>query len=336
MLKSATPQAAMILAAGKGTRMRPITDKIPKPLVEVGGMTLLDRILDHVERAGIGHVVVNAFHLGKKMAAHLEKRKEPPVKVLFEEDLLDTGGGVRNALGELGPGEMGQGEMAKKPFFVINGDSLTDLDLARMRTAHEARGAAVTMAMMSNPAPERYGGATVDQDGWVEGFVPPGKGSPFHFVGVQLMEASVLASVPKGQPAETIGGVYDTLLAEQPRSVYAHVVDTRFHDIGTPRDYLATSLAFAATDGHVTCPIGERSVVHPTAILTRTAVWDEVLIGEGCRLTECVVTDHAVLPPYSVFERQAIVSAEGRAPRDHERQLGDLLLTPIDGRPLKG
>ena len=114
MLKSAPLQTAMILAAGKGNRMRPITDKIPKPLAEVAGMTLLDRILDHVERAGIGHVVVNAFHLSEQIAAHLEKRIRPPVKVLFEETLLETGGGVRNALGEIG-----QGEIGTKPFFVI-------------------------------------------------------------------------------------------------------------------------------------------------------------------------------------------------------------------------
>ena len=72
--KSVLPQVAMVLAAGKGKRMRPITDKTPKPLVEVGGMTLLDRILDHLEQAGTTRVVVNAFHLSEQIAAHLEKR----------------------------------------------------------------------------------------------------------------------------------------------------------------------------------------------------------------------------------------------------------------------
>ena len=317
---------AIVLTAGLGTRLDPLTRGRAKPAVPVAGTPLVLRVLQWLARQQVHEVVLNLHYKPETITRYVGHGAGAGVAVRYswEPTILGTAGGPREAIELLGP-----------RFFVINGDTLTDLDLAQMRTAHEARGAAVTMAMMSNPAPERYGGATVDSDGWVEGFAPAGKGSPFHFVGVQLMEASVLASVPKGQPAETIGGVYDTLLAEQPRSVYAHVVDTRFHDIGTPGDYLATSLALAATDGHVTCPIGARSVVHPTAILTRTAIWDEVLIGEGCRLTECVFADHAVLPPHSVFERQAIVSAEGRAPRDHERQLGDLLLTPIDGRPLK-
>lgn len=204
MLKSATPQAAMILAAGKGTRMRPITDKIPKPLVEVGGMTLLDRILDHVERAGIGHVVVNAFHLGKKMAAHLEKRKEPPVKVLFEEDLLDTGGGVRNALGELGPGEMGQGEMAKKPFFVINGDVLwsdgPQGTLNRLAAAWNPKRMDALLLLQPVVCAEGYGGRG-------DYFMDPlgllhrrgeKETAPFVFAGVQILHPRLFADTPEG------------------------------------------------------------------------------------------------------------------------------------------
>jgi MurNAc alpha-1-phosphate uridylyltransferase len=109
-----TPHSAMVLAAGLATRMRPLTDTTAKPLLTLGGRTLLDYALDHLSVAGVGTVAVNAFWHADKVAAHLAMRESPPRTVLLrEEQLLDTGGGVRAALGVLGP----------DPFFVVNGDA---------------------------------------------------------------------------------------------------------------------------------------------------------------------------------------------------------------------
>ncbi len=106
------PRRAMILAAGRGERMRPLTDSVPKPLVPVAGRSMLDRMLDRL--AGLERVVVNACHLAGKVEAALAGRLDPPVTVLREERLLGTGGGVANALGLLG----------EAPFLVANGDVL--------------------------------------------------------------------------------------------------------------------------------------------------------------------------------------------------------------------
>ena len=242
------------------------------------------------------------------------------VRYSWEPTILGSAGGPRKALDLLG-----------SRFFIINGDTLTDIDLEAITRGHVASGAAVTLAMMPNPSPERYGGATVDSYGWVKNFVPAGSsGAPLHFVGVQLVEANVFTHLPRDQPAATIGGLYDELLTAQPRVIRAHIVDARFHDIGTPSDYLQTSLEIAAAEGQAVLPIGERSMVDPTATLTRTTVWNEVVIGAGCHLTECIVTDGVVLPPNSSFIRKAIVRRGERAPRDHKRQLDDLLLMPLD------
>ncbi|MBT5752090.1 MAG: NTP transferase domain-containing protein, partial [Rhodospirillaceae bacterium] len=108
------PRTAMVLAAGKGTRMRPLTDHLPKPLVEVCGRTLLDGILDHLDRAGVSKVVVNAHYLGQQIVNHLAARKTPVTDAIVETELLETGGGVANALPHLGA----------DPFYVINGDVL--------------------------------------------------------------------------------------------------------------------------------------------------------------------------------------------------------------------
>ncbi|MCH8808762.1 MAG: nucleotidyltransferase family protein [Proteobacteria bacterium] len=106
------PQRAMVLAAGLGERMRPITDTLPKPLIELRGRTLLDSILDRVEAAGVPEAVINLHYLGEMIEARLVPRERPRVSFSHEETRLETGGGVRKALSLLGA----------DAFFVINGD----------------------------------------------------------------------------------------------------------------------------------------------------------------------------------------------------------------------
>ncbi len=103
---------AMILAAGLGERMRPLTENLPKPLIEVRGRSLIETILDRLEAAGVPDVVINLFYLGELIEARLAGRERPRITFSHEETRLETGGGVRKALPQLGP----------KPFFAINGD----------------------------------------------------------------------------------------------------------------------------------------------------------------------------------------------------------------------
>jgi MurNAc alpha-1-phosphate uridylyltransferase len=108
------PRSAMILAAGLATRMRPLTDETAKPLLTLGRRSLLDHALDHLVAEGVTTVVVNAFWQADKVISHLAGRPAPPKTIVVREtELLDTGGGVANALPHLGP----------EPFFVINGDA---------------------------------------------------------------------------------------------------------------------------------------------------------------------------------------------------------------------
>ena len=109
-----TPRKAMILAAGLGTRMRPITDTIPKPLVNVDGKCLIDHALDALKRAGVEEVVVNVHHHADQLVNHLHNRKDLKISISDESDcLLDSAGGIINALPKLG----------NKPFYVLNADS---------------------------------------------------------------------------------------------------------------------------------------------------------------------------------------------------------------------
>ena len=96
-------ERAMVLAAGRGERMRPLTERLPKPLIEVRGKAMLDWALDHLAAAGIAEAVVNLYHLGAQIEAHASGRERPRVTFSREAELLDTGGGVAAALSSLGP-----------------------------------------------------------------------------------------------------------------------------------------------------------------------------------------------------------------------------------------
>ncbi len=115
MQKAQRPKRAMVLAAGLGKRMRPITATVPKPLVEVGGRALIDHALDRLETAGVERAVVNVHYLPQLMRAHLTRRRRPPEVVISDETakLLDTGGGIKHALPLLGD----------DAFYLLNSDS---------------------------------------------------------------------------------------------------------------------------------------------------------------------------------------------------------------------
>ncbi|MGA8402132.1 MAG: nucleotidyltransferase family protein [Stellaceae bacterium] len=108
---STTPKTAMVLAAGFGTRLRPVTDHLPKPLIEIAGQTLLDRAIDRLAASGVERVVVNLHYKGEMIAAQLARRSGPRIELSREETPLETGGGVKQALPLLGDS-----------FFVVNGD----------------------------------------------------------------------------------------------------------------------------------------------------------------------------------------------------------------------
>ncbi|MEJ2603302.1 MAG: nucleotidyltransferase family protein [Gammaproteobacteria bacterium] len=133
---------AMILAAGRGERLRPLTDRIPKPLVEVHGETLIERHIRSLAAAGIRDIVVNLSWLGERIAAHLGQGSRYGVRICYSpegETALDTGGGIRRALPLLGEG----------PFWVVNADVHTDYDFSSAPPMHDAL---ASLVLVPNPA----------------------------------------------------------------------------------------------------------------------------------------------------------------------------------------
>ena len=226
------------------------------------------------------------------------------VRYSWEPALLGSAGGVRVALPVL----------ASDTFFIINGDTLTDVDPEAVLGAHRASGSLVTLALVPNTEPDRYGGVRVERGGVVTGFAARGPAAigTHHFIGLQVAAAKAFQSLAVGTPASTIGGLYDQLIAAQPGSVRGFVCDASFMDVGTPIDYLKTCEAF----GDV---VGQRSFVDPSALVSRSVLWDDVRVGAGCRLERCIMTDGVRVPARTTL-KDAVLSASSN---------GEVLSSPL-------
>jgi NDP-sugar pyrophosphorylase family protein len=319
---------ALLLTAGLGTRLRPLSSMRAKPAVPVAGDPLVCRILRWLSAQGVVDAVLNLHHLPETICAVVGDGSDVGVRVRYswEDPVLGSAGGPRRALPLL----------SAERFLVVNGDTLTDLPLIGLIERHERSGALVTLAVVPNAEPDRYGGVLVDDDDAVAGFVGRGSDRPsWHFIGVQVVEASAFAGLPADEPAESITTLYPALIASDPGSVRAMAMHASFSDIGTPADYLATSLAFAgaAADQPVVpgSPlVGARCEVASSARLVRTVLWDDVTVDEDASLTECIVANGVRVPAGARWRRKAVVPAGRCLAGPHDTLVGDLLLAPID------
>jgi NDP-sugar pyrophosphorylase family protein len=253
-------------------------------------------------QSGITDLVLNLHHLPASIAAVVGDGSDLGATVRYsweQPEVLGSAGGPRLAALLMAPG----------PFFIVNGDTLTDLDLARLARAHADAEPLVTMALVQNTEPDRYGGVTLDEDGRVTRFVARGDAAcgSFHFIGAQIASPDALVGVPPGGVARSIGGVYDHLIARRPGSVRGFVSEARFWDIGTVADYWRTSTAFSLDEAM----LGSGRDVHlaPDVRVVRSILWDGVRVGRGARLEECIVTDGVHVAPGECY-RRVILRAE--------------------------
>jgi NDP-sugar pyrophosphorylase family protein len=310
------------MTAGIGQRLRPLTYVRAKPAVPVAGVPLISRILRLLSTQGVSEAVLNLHHRPETLAAIVGDGRDLGIAVRYswEHPILGSAGGPRRALPLI----------EHDPFLLVNGDTLTNLNLRAMWDTHLSSGALVTMALVPNPDPTKYGGVIVDREGWVHGFRKPGHREPsYHFIGPQVAAHAVFARVPEGQLAESVWGIYPELIAERPRSVRAFISHASFLDIGTVADYVSTTAIVAAAEETDAWVPGRRVQVTASARVERSIVWNDVTIGEGAIVEDCVVADGVSIPAGASYRGCAIVRADGRVPYGRERIDGDLLIAPI-------
>ena len=276
------PSTALLLAAGLGTRLRPLTLVRAKPAIPVAGQPMVARIIRWLAAAQISDVVINLHALPETIATIVGDGSEFGVRARYsweQPEVLGSAGGPRQALDILGD----------DIFLIVNGDTLTDLSIRPLIDAHATGDALVTMAVIPNPRPEHYSGLHVADDGAVLGVVPRGSAVPsFHFIGVQVAQSQAFAGAPKGRPSNSVGGVYADLIDSRPGSIRAHICNARFWDIGTVSDYVVTSDTF---DPSRTLSVPASTVIGPDAHLSDSIVWDDVVIAAGAAIERCIVTD---------------------------------------------
>jgi NDP-sugar pyrophosphorylase family protein len=291
---------AIVLVGGEGTRLRPLTETIPKPLVPLMDRASLDHVLDHLAHHGVHEVVLSSSYLEETFRTFIDARRgDPDVTWITETEPLGTGGAIVNALASLGSDET---------FLALNGDILTDLDLTTMVATHRERGASATIALTHVENARPYGLVPTEPDGRVIEFrEKPERPMPGDVnAGTYVLEPSALSRWALA--TISIEREIFPALIEEGRPVYGFVSDAYWIDLGTPEKYLQAH--FDVLDARVSL---RRTYPAPFiadgADVDRSArVGRHVVVSAGARVGAGATVDDSVLHADVVVEDGANVS----------------------------
>lgn len=339
---------ALVLAAGEGVRLRPLTQITPKPLLPVAGDPILAHTLRYLALAGVEVAAINLHHLGSKIRERLGSQHGiMPLVYSTEEELLGTLGALVPLKYVFEPADL---------VVVVNGDSLCRWPVARVIETHLKTGAAATLLTTDKPALDDFGGGVgIDAKGHVVSFQSRRDFGQVArrtvFAGFHVFSPRLLDRV-EGGPADFIRDLYEPLLTEG--GILKAVTTNRdWHDLGTPRRYLEGVLDWTQCRPAGRLPRARTFVapgvhVHPTARLLTSVVEQDVEIGFGARVDKSLILPGAKigresdiadaiigfgveLPPGTRVERCLVntrVAGYSAGPRDS--MIGDLVYTPLD------
>ncbi|CAL9675023.1 sugar phosphate nucleotidyltransferase [Streptomyces sp. enrichment culture] len=298
---------AVVMAGGEGTRLRPMTSSLPKPLLPVGDRPVMEHVLNLLKRHGIHDVVVTVRFLASHIRNYFGDGSELGLNLTYahEEQPLGTAGSVKNA----------ERALDGEPFVVVSGDALTDVDLTAAIRYHREKKALVTVCLTRVPDPLEFGITVLDGEGRVERFLEkPTWGQVFTDTvntGIYIMEPAVLDHVAENASVDWSSDVFPRLMAEG-KPVYGYVAEGYWEDIGSHDSYAKAQADFL--DGRVrteqagfeTAPgvrVGEGAEIHPEAVLT-----GPLFIGAYTRIeAKAEIGPHTVIGQGSVVRSRAVV-----------------------------
>ena len=289
---------AVVLVGGEGTRMRPLTETVPKPLLPLMDRHALDHVLDHLARHGVHEVVLSSPYLEHVFRPFIEARRgDPAITWITETHALGTGGAIVNALASAGD----------EPFFALNGDILTDLDLTAMRSAHEERGAAVTIALHHVGDARAFGLVASDSDRRILEFrEKPEEPIPGDVnAGTYLLDPGVLRGWTAGDIISIERDVFPAVI-EAGHPTYGFAAHAYWLDLGTPEKYLQAHFDMFEGKVHgVSYPapwVAEGAAVDLRAHLGRwVAVGAGAAVGPDVRIDDSVLHEGARVGPGAVI-----------------------------------
>jgi NDP-sugar pyrophosphorylase family protein len=301
---------SMILAAGYGTRLWPLTIDRTKPAIPVLGQPLVGYVAEYLSRYGCTDVVVNLHHQPESVRLALGDGSRFGVRLhyVFEPDILGTSGALDNAR-ELLDGST---------FVVVNGKIVTDINLAEALETHRRRGALATLVLQPNTARERFS-IVETQDGLITGFggmpaapsdnedAQPGTEVPLMFTGIQILEPRIFDYIPRGIFSHTTTDVYPQAIAKGER-IAAHVAGGYWYELSTIPRYLEINLALLAAR-NLDVMAGENCRISAGASVRQSILWDDVTIDEGASVYRSILADGVRVNAGERIENAAVVRA---------------------------
>jgi mannose-1-phosphate guanylyltransferase len=335
---------ALVLAAGLGTRLRPLTGQLPKPLLPVLGKAVAQRTLEALAAAGCEAAVLNTHHLGEAVQQQLGERcGDMPLTYSHEKEIQGT-------LGALAPLEDFFADA--EAIVLVNGDSLCRWPLARLLRRHRGSGARATLLLSRRADPERFGGGVgIDRDRAVVSLTASGvsAGEAVRhcvFAGAHVLSPELLDFVD-ARPADIVRDLYEPLLAAG-APLQSLLTRRRWHDLGTPERYLEALLAAAqgpwpwgrswvspearvASGARLRQAVVEAGArVEAGAQVEGSAVLPGARVGRGARLVGSLLGPGAELPSASVTEHRMVSKAvRGFRPGPRDTVVGELVFTPL-------
>ncbi|HEX8855645.1 MAG TPA: NDP-sugar synthase [Thermoleophilaceae bacterium] len=318
---------ALVLAGGEGTRLRPLTLTVPKPVMPLAGRPFLSFMLDWLREHGVDDVLLSCGFLAHAVEEVLgEEYAGTRLRYVHEDEPLGTAGPVRLAFDE---------GLLEDRLFVLNGDVLTDMDLTNQLAQHERTGALATLALIDVEDTSSYGVVPTGEDGGVLDFLEKQDGpAPTNRInaGAYVLERALVERIPDGRAVSFEQEIFPALVGD---GLYGYQAAGYWIDIGTPERYLEATYDLLAGTVHSTLPprdetgslvyepavtagahIGPQSVVGPRgsigadAAVERSVLFPNVTVGEGARIVESVVAEGSRVGANAELGPDAIVGAE--------------------------
>ncbi|MBO4354297.1 MAG: NDP-sugar synthase [Clostridia bacterium] len=296
---------ALILAGGRGTRLAPITDDLPKPLVPVANEPIITHVLRALKKSGVSEAAVALGYGGEAIKEYLEAHGTEGVSVKYfdEETPLGTAGSAA-----------GVGLFFESDFVSVGGDTLFDFDIAPAFEYHKNVGAVATILMSRADDPRRYGSALTDSCGRITSFIEKPdwrrvRGDAIS-TGIYILSPRIFDFIPRGKFCDFAKDVFPSMVGG---ALFAYSTGGYFCDVGTPASYLVANAD--ATEGRINGEYARTSVspkahVSPTANIERSVVMDGAVIGDGATVADSVVCRGAIVKENATVHRAVVAAGD--------------------------
>jgi NDP-sugar pyrophosphorylase family protein len=302
---------AMILAAGYGTRLWPLTIDRTKPAIPLLGKPLVGYVAEYLAKFGCKEIAVNLHHQPDSVRASLGDGSRFGVELFYveEPEILGTSGALDNA----------KEFLEVDTFIVINGKIVTNIDLTDAIRTHKERNALATLVLKRNELREKFSVVHTNKSSDTGEHLVTGFGSapnpndtntevPLMFTGIQILDPRIFSYIPRGVFSHSTTDVYPIAISKGERIV-AHVAEGDWYELSTIPRYLDISLAMLRKEGH-DVDIGINSKISTGADVTDTVLWENVLIEPGARVHRAIIGDGVCIRSGETIENAAVVRAE--------------------------